>query len=293
MVDNPVDVLTPDPGESSMTVSERVLAEVLAEIVRVDRVSVDSNFFSDLGADSMVMAHFCARLRKRDDVPSVSMKDVYRYPTVRSLAAALTDTASPTPGLCPPLVAAPRRQPAPPVSGTSHYVVCGALQLLLYLTYSYVVALVLAEGVEWIAGGVGLLGTYLRAVLLGAAVFLGASVLPVVAKWVLIGRWRPQQIRIWSLAYFRFWCVKTLIRSNPLVLFVGSPLYPLYLRALGAKIGRRVSVFSRHVPVCTDLLTIGDGSVIRKDTYLNCYRAESGVIRIGLSHSARTSSWAR
>ncbi|GAA3771888.1 Pls/PosA family non-ribosomal peptide synthetase [Streptomyces chiangmaiensis] len=281
MVDNPVDVLTPDPGESSMAVSERVLAEVLAEIVRVDRVSVDSNFFSDLGADSMVMAHFCARLRKRDDAPSVSMKDVYRYPTVRNLAAALTDTASPAPGLSPPLVAAPRRQPPSPISGASHYVVCGALQLLLFLAYIYVVAVVLAESTEWIAGGVGLLGTYLRAVLLGAAVFLGASMLPVVAKWVLIGRWRPQRIRIWSLAYFRFWCVKTLIRSSPLVLFVGSPLYPLYLRALGAKIGRRVSVFSRHVPVCTDLLTIGDGSVVRKDTYLNCYRAESGVIRIG------------
>ena len=38
--------------------------------------------------------------------------------------------------------------------------------------------------------------------------------------------------------YLRFWLVKTLIRTNPLVLFAGSPLYLLYLRALGAKIGR-------------------------------------------------------
>ena len=44
------------------------------------------------------------------------------------------------------------------------------------------------------------------------------------------------------------------------VLFApASPLYVLYLRALGAKIGRGVAIFSRHVPVCTDLLTIGDG----------------------------------
>ena len=55
---------------------------------------------------------------------------------------------------------------------------------------------------------------------------------------MLIGRWKPQQIRIWSLAYVRFWIVKTLVRSNPLVLFAGSPLYVLYLRALGAKVGR-------------------------------------------------------
>ena len=69
--------------------------------------------------------------------------------------------------------------------------------------------------------------------------------------------------------------------SNPLVLFVGSPLYPLYLRALGAKIGRGVVIFSRNVPVCTDLLTIGDGTVIRKDSFFTGYRAHAGVIQTG------------
>ena len=98
---------------------------------------------------------------------------------------------------------------------------------------------------------------------------------------MLIGRWKPRQIRIWSLAYLRFWIVKTLIRPNPLVLFVGSPLYVLYLRALGAKIGRGVVIFSAHVPVCTDLLTIGDGTVIRKDSFINGYRAHAGLIQTG------------
>ena len=64
-------------------------------------------------------------------------------------------------------------------------------------------------------------------------------------------------------------------------LFAGSPLYSLYLRALGAKVGRGVAIFSRHVPVCTDLLTIGDGTVIRKDSFLTCYRAHAGVIQTG------------
>ena len=54
-----------------------------------ERVSVDDNFFDDLGADSMLMARFCARVRKRPDLPSVSMQDVYQHPTIRSLAAAL------------------------------------------------------------------------------------------------------------------------------------------------------------------------------------------------------------
>src|SRR2546428_3909174 len=99
---------------------------------------------------------------------------------------------------------------------------------------------------------------------------------------MLIGRWKPQQIRIWSLAYVRFWIVKTLIRSNPCaLLFVGTPLYTLYLRALGAKIGPGVAIFSRRVPVCTDLLTIGAETVIRKEAIFNGYRAQAGRIEIG------------
>ena len=43
---------------------------MLADVLHVERVPVDSNFFDDLGADSMVMAQFCARVRKRADLPA-------------------------------------------------------------------------------------------------------------------------------------------------------------------------------------------------------------------------------
>src|SRR5262249_7146624 len=93
---------------------------------------------------------------------------------------------------------------------------------------------------------------------------------------------KPQQIRVWSLAYVRFWIVKTLVRSSPAArLFFGTPLYVLYLRALGAKIGPGVVIFSRRVPVCTDLLTIGAGTVIRKEAIFQCYRAQAGRLEIG------------
>ena len=35
------------------------------------------------------------------------------------------------------------------------------------------------------------------------------------------------------------------------------------------------------MPVCTDLLSIGDGAVIRKDSFFNGYRAHDGVIQTG------------
>ena len=117
----------------------------------------------------------------------------------------------------------------------------------------------------------------------GGGGLLAAGTLPIAAKWALIGRWKPQRIRVWSLAYVRFWVVKTLVAANPLArLCTGTPLYNLYLRALGAKVGRGTVIFTPHVPVCTDLLTIGPGAVIRKDCYLNGYRARSGVIETGI-----------
>ncbi|WP_327690074.1 Pls/PosA family non-ribosomal peptide synthetase [Streptomyces tubercidicus] len=290
MVGEPVGELTSYPEESPAgrcgevapaTGIEDALAATLAEVMGAGQTPVDRHFFDDLGADSLVMAHFCARVRKRADLPPVSMKDIYRYPTIRALATALADSTPAFPAEAPPEAPAPSPSPAPVFADTPRYVLCGALQLLTFLGYSCLVALFTAWGYEWIAAGTGLFDRYLRSVLCGAAGLLLLCALPVLAKWVLIGRWKPQQFRVWSLRYVRFWVVKTLIRSNPLVLFVGSPLYTLYLRALGAHIGRGVTVFSRNVPVCTDLFAVGDGTVIRKDSFLSCYRAQSGLIQTG------------
>jgi non-ribosomal peptide synthetase-like protein len=263
-------------GARPKSITESAFAEVLADIVHVERVSVDSNFFDDLCADSMVMARFCARVRKQPDLPAVSIKDIYQHPTIKSLAAALGDTA-------PALVESPAAASveAPKRAGTPQVMLCGALQLLIFLGYSYLAALVIAQGYEWISAASGVIDIYLRSVVSGCALFLFLFTVPILAKWILIGRWKPQQIRIWSLAYLRFWVVKTLVRRNPIVLFTGSPLFNLYLRALGAKVGRGVVILSTHVPICTDLLTIGDGTVIRKDSFINGYRAHSGFIQVG------------
>src|SRR5512142_1479285 len=107
-----------DAGPTTGT--ERNLAEVLADVVRVERVSVDSHFFDDLGADSLVMAQFCARVRKRGDLPSVSMKDIYQHPTIRSLAAAL-------PAVAPPPVASPPVAAPLPLQGVLADVLAGVM----------------------------------------------------------------------------------------------------------------------------------------------------------------------
>ncbi|MGW0816564.1 Pls/PosA family non-ribosomal peptide synthetase [Streptomyces viridiviolaceus] len=271
---------SPDPPASA--VAQR-LAGLLADVTHLDEVPLDSHFFDDLGADSLMMAHFCARVRNRSDLPPVSMRDVYQHPTADSLAAAVLDSPpSTSESTAPRSPEVPAEQaPSEPPTGRPRRVLCGSLQLLAFLGYAFLLAAVTTRGYEWISAGADLFDAYLRCVVFGAALLVVLCALPVIAKWLLIGRFTPRRFRVWSLAYFRFWLVKTLIRSSPLVLFVGSPLYPLCLRALGARIGRGVTILSRTVPVCADLLTIGDGALVRKDALISCYNAVGSVIETG------------
>ncbi|MFD7609392.1 Pls/PosA family non-ribosomal peptide synthetase, partial [Streptomyces sp. NPDC059828] len=221
--------------------------------------------------------------------------DIYAHSTIQDLAAAFPAAeASPGRQHAPAQSAstAPSqfsRTPDEPLTSTPEesrlgalpYVLCGAAQLFFFLLFSSAGALVAIEGYTWVTAGSGTAGLYVRAVLFSVAVFFGLCAVPVVAKWLLIGRFTRRRFRVWGLGYLRFWCVKTLIRTSPARLLAGSPLYVLYLRALGAHIGKGVTVLSRAVPVCTDLLSIGDGTVIRKDVFLSCYRAHDGWIETG------------
>jgi non-ribosomal peptide synthetase-like protein len=277
----------PEPG------TEALLAGLLAETLGTDQVSADSNFFLDLGANSLLMARFNAAARQQPAMATLSIRDVYRHPTVRLLAAAMdrrsAASAEPANGAQAERGSAGHGMPvgAGRVTLTGpvarpRYVLCGVLQLAAFLGYASLDALALVAGFSWATSGYGALSAYLRLTLVGAGLLLAAGSLPIIAKWLLIGRWKPQSLPIWSLAYFRFWLVKTLIVTNPAArLSVGTPLYGLYLRALGAKVGPGALILTKHVPVCTDMLTIGADSVIRKDSYLNGYRARAGQIETG------------
>ena len=220
----------------------------------------------------------------------MSIKDIYQHPTIKSLATALAARrfrrgggsdlgrggGSDFGGSGGSELGQGRE-----TGEDSAVILCGALQLLIFLGYGYLFALLIVQGFEWIFASTGLLDIYLRSLLSGCAMFLYLFTVPILAKWILIGRWKPRPIRIWSLAYLRFWVVKTLVQRNPIMLFTGSPLFTFYLRTLGAKVGRNVVIFSAHVPICTDLLTIGDGTVIQKDSFINGYRAHAGFIHVG------------
>ncbi|MDI3331846.1 MAG: amino acid adenylation domain-containing protein [Micrococcus sp.] len=265
------DVEYVEPGSEA----ESTLAEQLAVVLGVPAVSVEAHLFGDLGANSLTIARFSAALRRNTDLPPLGVQDIYQAPTIRQLAATLDAPSGPATWAEPYLAPGARR------STTFDAVLCGVLQAVLALGYSFSLMVVAVAGYDWVADGGGVLAIWGRAIVFTVGFFVALSAVPILLKWVVIGQWREQHIRIWSLAYVRFWFVKVLVNLNPLVAFVGTPIIPFYLRLLGAKIGSNVLILSPVIPVCTDLLTIGDNTVINKDTRYACYRAMDGWIQTG------------
>ena len=262
---------------------EAALADELERLLGIAGVSVASDFFAELGASSLVMARYSARLRTRGDLPAVSIRDIYLHPTVRGLAVAIADRE---PGQA---AAATRATPAdgdepalPAPAGTPRPLLCGGLQVLAALIYAGAFGVAFDAGAVWLNAAPSVLSAYGRAVAIGSLTLLVAGLLPIVAKWALIGRFTPRRIRIWSVAYVRFWIVRTLLAYNPMArLLSGTALHGVYLRALGARVGAGATILTTHQPIATDLLTVGAGSIIRKETWCNGYRAVAGVIEIG------------
>ncbi|HWP74833.1 MAG TPA: phosphopantetheine-binding protein, partial [Methylomirabilota bacterium] len=72
--------------------TEDALAAVWREVLRLEQVGIDDNFF-DLGGHSLLLVQVQAKLRSGlgQDVPIVEM---FQYPTIRTMAAHLSRAAA-------------------------------------------------------------------------------------------------------------------------------------------------------------------------------------------------------
>jgi amino acid adenylation domain-containing protein len=80
----PAATVTPPPD---MTPDERIVAEVWRDVLRRAQVGIDDNFF-DAGGHSLLLVRVHTALEQRY-VRAIALVDLFRFPTVRTLAASL------------------------------------------------------------------------------------------------------------------------------------------------------------------------------------------------------------
>ncbi len=270
--------------------TQELLCNSVGAVMKLDRISIRDDFFKDLGAHSLLMAQLGSKLRQIEHLPNISMRDIYLNPSVEKLSAHLDELATQEKlgdsgsGRSSQAPVPPRSYDQPHIPARFDYIMCGAWQALAMALYVMGILWLLVTGFKWSYGAISgdWLDLYLRIVVVATLFVVFFSALPIAAKWLIIGKWKQKKIPIWSVEYFLFWLVKSLIRQSPMAAFAGGPLYNLYLRLLGAKIGRHTVLTPGAVPICTDLLSIGSGTLVRKDALLSGYTAQSGYIYTGL-----------
>jgi len=253
--------------------AERALCAALGQTLGLEEVSIDGDFFTEYGAHSLLMARFCARIRQIDPAMHIAMRDVYTNPTVRRLARAI--------GARDP-VALPEAPPTPAaeVSDAAYYAT-GAAQLAAYGLAAFVAVSFADLSFRWTFAAASPLSLYLRALVVVSTTFFGLNALAVLARRVLLGANFPRVFPLWSVAYFRFWVVKELVAIAPATAFVGSPIYNVFLRALGARIGPGAVIDTRAVPVAAHLFEVGEETVLFKGAAMPGYFAQGNRIHLG------------
>jgi non-ribosomal peptide synthetase-like protein len=259
---------------------EKIAAE-MAGLLGVDRVSVEDDFFLDLGAHSLLVARLVSILREDAAMAGLGLSDMYRYPTIRSLAAFIASEQGPARDTA---VSDSPDGKGFVQAGERRVWFCGLVQLAGLFLIGAVSLLPLLWGqARFLAGGFAGLNGFaavacMSAVVLMLSLFLGFAV-PVLLKWLLLPRVRPGSYPLWGWFFIRFWIVDKALAMAPLPLLSGTPLLSVYYRLLGARLGRDV-LFASPLVHLPELLSVGDGSRMNTGSHIFCYQIENGQIRV-------------
>lgn len=255
------------------TETERIVLGVWQQMFPDSEISCADDFFRDLGGYSLLASRFISVMRSEHGYPSVSVLDIYQNPTIRSFAAVLQAHARPT-------HAAAHYQEVP----RRRYLVARFVQMVGILI------LFGLQGAFWLGPLVAaiyfstdlgvsdssslLLGLALHA---GSVPFMLAFTLGV--KWAIVGRFKPGRYPVWGTAFLRWWFVHRLLGITPVGFLTGTPLASIYLRMLGAKVGKNVNFESVEID-CPDMIQVGDDCSFENSSWIHASEVTRGELII-------------
>lgn len=261
------------------TETEKKITKIYEELFKHSPVSINANFFSELGGHSLFAAKAVSILRKEPEMQHMSMLDIYENPTIQQLAEKYshykkeqaTDDQTKT---VDDIKDVKKRYwfctLGQAVGSYIQYALLSWQFLLIFLTVTIVIDKYTLFSLPFL--------WLVLSLSFGLPVALLA--IAILSKWILLGRIKPGKHRLWGWYYLRWWLVQRIQQIAPIELIAGSPLMNLYCRLMGAKLGKGCYIGTRDIGIF-DILKIGDQSSIGYEVNLNGYIVEDGWLKIG------------
>jgi len=261
--------------EEPRTETEAALLAAAQKVLPPQAIPFDADFFTDLGGHSLLAAKFVSAVRLTPALAGITLQDVYKMRSLRALAAHLDGKAGQS---------APQRDLSFEPPPLLRRFICGLAQAVVL---PIILGLVTAEwlGVfvsfmlftdtdaSLLEEIVSLLGVYI-------CINIAVVIIAISAKWLILGRTKPGRYPLWGFYFYRWWLARRFLGLVHARWFQGSPLLPLYLRSIGAKVGRN-TILAEVDAGAFDLVSIGDGASIGSNVVLSNARVEGNELIIG------------
>lgn len=266
------------------TETERLITEAWAQVLGNADISVDDDFFLDLGGHSLVAAQAVSAMRARLDSDQISVRDLYAARTVEKVAVAINRGRTKRSAPVAAVSAISPSQAAFETVPAWERAACHALQAISLAAYYAAIglpaAIVIFTILHMLTAGVRPEPAIRTLIVAGFLVWPVYLALSIAVKWLAVGRFRPGRVPLWSLAYYRFWVARLFQGLSGAGFFAGTPLMPLYYRAMGAEVGAHAAIATTHC-VAFDLIRIGERASIGAETQMLGYRVEDGMLVLG------------
>ena len=260
-------------------IEEKLAGSIRKTLGAADPVSVQDDFFHDLGGDSLRAAMLISHLRDDPATAALTVRDVYEARTVAELARRVT-AAGPI-QLADAGAAETLRAPDHARLATLVQTMWLLLGLMIGAPIAYLSAIHILPYL-WETFGAFPLVLLFPVVLVGgfAAYTLLALFFAVLMKKILIGRYMPIRAPVWGSFYIRNWMVQHAVRLVPWSALSGTVFQNAALRLLGARIGHRVHIH-RGVNLLQggwDLLEIGDDVTLSQEASIRLVELCAGEV---------------
>lgn len=266
---------------------EENIAKIWKKVLTIKEISTRDDFFIDLGGHSLLAAHVVTEIRNTLNISFASIRDIYTYPSVKSLAHYLKAHIEPDiardNNKKPTKKKLSSKEVFQSLSPFTRSAVVTLQTISLYMFYGlstmpfvaiYLIYLSIKNNTLSTQTGI----TIISSMTLG--LFPAMLILSIIAKWLIIGRYKPGSYPVWGMYYFRWWLVTRFQMLSGAGFLEGTPLLNLYYRLMGTKVGRNCTFDTSSISMF-DVVTIGENTSIGSETSIAGYIIEDGMLIVG------------